>query len=63
MKPKYPTEFLGRCATCLENAMLDDDPCSVSHLPGHPLRQDECMVWRAQKRYDRDHVFDVRENQ
>lgn len=51
----YPHEFLGRCQTCLSNAYLSSQPCRTGYGNGMPLRDDECMVRRAQRQYDEEH--------
>jgi hypothetical protein len=48
---KYPTEFLGRCATCLDNAYLDDLPCKTS----------DCLVRNAKKIHDEEHATTAQE--
>lgn len=49
---KYPNEFLGRCQTCLDNAMLSSAPCRIGYGNGMPLRDDDCMIRRERKRHD-----------
>lgn len=58
---KYPNEFLGRCQTCLDNAMLSSKPCMTKSdypgingylMNGVPFGDYDCMVRRAQKHYD-----------
>jgi hypothetical protein len=60
-KRGYPHEFLGRCATCLDNAYLSSEPCMrVGDYPGIngyllngvPLRDDDCAIRRARKAHD-----------
>ena len=53
---KYPSEFIGRCGTCLDNAYLDSAPCRTGYGQGMPLNEDECMIRRAQKCYDAAHT-------
>lgn len=55
--PTYPNEFLGRCATCLDNAMLSSKPCQSGPCNGMPRRDDECLVRRCQQAYDREHAL------
>lgn len=57
VRPDYPHEFLGRCQTCLDNAFLSDVPCKPRMgQPGHPVIEDDCLVRRAQKRYDKENA-------
>jgi hypothetical protein len=50
----YPHEFLGRCQTCLDNAYLNAKPCQPRMgVNGAPLLADDCMIYRAQKAYDK----------
>lgn len=50
---KYPHEFLGRCATCLDNAYLSNEPCLLKMgVNGAPLFEDDCMIFRGRKAYD-----------
>lgn len=51
---KYPDEFLGRCQTCLDNAMLSSEPCRIGYGVGQPVHKDYCMVRRAREQYDRE---------
>jgi hypothetical protein len=51
---KYPNEFLGRCATCLDNAYLSSTPCPLGYGNGMPLNEDQCVVRRAQKQHDKE---------
>lgn len=51
---KYPHEFLGRCATCLDNAYLSDSPCRVGHGNGQPVNENDCLIYEARKQYDAD---------
>lgn len=46
-----PREFLGRCQTCLDNAMLHEDPCPTGHGNGRPLNDTDCLVYAARKAY------------
>lgn len=50
----YPKEFLGRCQTCLDNAMLHMGPCRTGFGNGMPLRDEDCLIARAQISYDRE---------
>jgi hypothetical protein len=50
----FPSEFLGRCATCLDNAHLDSKPCTIGYGQGRPLNDDECLIRRCQKAYLRE---------
>lgn len=55
LRNKYPHEFLGRCATCLDNANLSSAPCRpVLGLNGSPVIADDCLVYRAQRAYDKE---------
>jgi hypothetical protein len=38
------TEFLGRCATCLDNAYSNAKPCLLGHRPGQPRDDSECLI-------------------
>ncbi len=49
---KYPDEFLGRCQTCLNNAMLSSEPCRIGYGNGMPLHDDQCMIRRERKLHD-----------
>lgn len=51
----YPHEFLGRCATCLDNANLASEPCrKVPGLNGSPVIDDDCLIYKARKAYDQE---------
>lgn len=49
---KYPCEFIGRCHTCLDNAYLNNKPCQTGYGNGMPVSDDDCMVRRAQRKFD-----------
>jgi len=51
---KYPNEFLGRCQTCLDNAMLSREPCSPGYGNGQPLSARDCLIYCAREQYDRE---------
>lgn len=56
----YPNEFLGRCATCLGNAMLSSTPCRIGLGQGMPLNDDQCLIRTARKDYDQERAeFDA----
>lgn len=48
---KFPTEFLGRCQTCLDNAHLDSAPCKLGYANGQPISDDDCLIRSARKNY------------
>lgn len=51
---KYPNEFLGRCAICLDNAYLSSKPCKpVWGLNGTPTCEEDCPIFRERKIYDK----------
>jgi hypothetical protein len=52
---KYPHEFLGRCAVCLDNAYLSREPCRPSlWLNGSPVVASECPIYLARRRHDEE---------
>lgn len=52
-KKKYPHEFLGRCATCLDNAYLSSEPCPTGSGNGMPLKERDCLVKINQEVFDK----------
>lgn len=50
---KYPSEFLGRCATCLDNAYLDREPCKHGYGNGMPSGHDRCLIELAREDFDK----------
>jgi hypothetical protein len=57
---KFPDEFLGRCQTCLDNALLSSHPCPLGYGNGMPVNEDECMIRRARKQYLREQTTETR---
>lgn len=51
---KYPHEFLGRCGTCLDNAVMSSQPCQLGYGNGMPRNDEDCAIRRARKEYDRE---------
>ena len=49
---KYPDRFLGRCATCLDNATLNSAPCRTGYGNGDPVTESDCLIRSARKAYD-----------
>ena len=47
----YPNEFLGRCATCLDNAYLSSEPCKHGYGNGMPCGHDRCLIEIGRERY------------
>jgi hypothetical protein len=61
----YPVEFLGRCGTCLDNAYLNSEPCTIGYGNGMPMFESECAVRCGRRQCDEstDGPVEVRENQ
>ena len=54
---KYPNEFLGRCATCLDNANMANEPCPLRlGLNGYPVVASDCLIRKAQENYRKTHT-------
>ena len=48
---RWPSEFLGRCAHCLDNAYLDQrEPC-LDRFTGRAVPDYDCLVLKA-RRFD-----------
>jgi hypothetical protein len=45
---KWPCEFLGRCAHCLDNAYLDGGPC-FDRFTGWKLDASDCLIEKVRK--------------
>ena len=50
----YPNEFLGRCAFCLDNALMSTD-CGKINRWGAELSSRECLAMKAREDFDRKH--------
>lgn len=51
MKPRnkdWPSEFLGRCAHCLDNAYLNGAEC-FDRFTGRPTEEYDCLILQARK--------------
>lgn len=46
--PDWQSEFLGRCAFCLDNASLDGPPC-FDRFTGQKVGEADCLILKVRK--------------
>ena len=46
---EWPSEFLGRCSHCLDNAYLDQEHPCTDRFTGRRVPEYECLVLKVRK--------------